>query len=517
MVSYHKQRAKWERENRAAKRAGPTLTFHPDKSGGFSIPEIRRSGVPSVGKPMGTPSFSVPANRPFKEYEAYGGPKGVPFGGLMKYRSIGQGVLGFLLDNADELQKWGAEEWDAMHEGRLPNHGGMPDWAKWLAEHDIFGNPMPRPVVPGQVETPDVKEPSPNGDFWFYGVDSGVLCNRQVARAPGKPGPFKNQVYVMKHEGHTGPGYTNCNTIVSSNGSLKEGYSPNVPPYYAFYTAVKYNSLPLPEPGGAPWMAWKFPGGAPSRNPSWDLVPTGSPMPTRSTPARFAYMPGQPWSGYDAPSQRHINVPNRARAAFKFVQLLAGNRYDSGYDTDPRPTLPSPSVVATISPGGGGSITRPTNPEPPYNPGGKRDKKVRLQGYLLFRAVQKIFHGITEFGDLTESLYEALPKNRQTCKIGGPACEAHMIAKYWDEIDPVEAVVNVIANQIEDALLGRFYGGVDNAARRLGSHGYKFLNSALDEGLDNELGELYKEFAGDYVAPAKKEIVSRVKDIFGVP
>lgn len=517
MVSYHKQRAKWERENRAAKRASPSLTFVPDKTGGFSLPDIRKSGVPNVGKQMGSPSFSVPANRPFKEYEAYGGPKGVPFGGLMKYRGMAQGMLGFIMENQDELRRWGQEEWDAMREGRLPEHKSvMPEWAKWMQEHDIFGNPMPRPVVPGEVETPDSMAPSPNGDYYFYGVDSGTICSYYPTRAPGSPGNFPKQSFVFKHQGHIIPGATNCVTVTFNDAALAPGYSTTTVPYYAFYTATKYDVLPLPDGGGVPWIAWAFPSGHPTAEPSFDLVPTGAPAPSRSTPARFAYMPGQPWSGYDAPQPRHVNMPNRYKAAMRFAELLSGNRFDSGYDTDPKATQPSPSVVATVPPSGGGTITRPTNPEPPYNPGGKRDRKARLRGYGLFRATQKIFHGLTEVGDLTEAIYEALPKKRQTCKTGGPACEAYMIAKYWDEVDVVEAVVNVVVNQIEDAILGRFFGGVDDAARRLGSHGYKFLNGALEEGLDNELGELYKEFAGQHVAPAKAEIVKRVKEIFGV-
>lgn len=511
MVSYHKQKAKWEREYHAAKRAGgPTLDFKPNRSGEWTIPRKGSSGVPNSGKSQVHYPMPSTVNKPYKYYHEAGGPKGNWWGKIPRYKGIARGAFGFIMDNADELSKWNEDAWDRWMNGDTPTLEeavGKPyfDFGAW-------GTPIP--TDPGETKAPDYKLADTLDGFDYY-VDGlagwNVGCN-VPGWYPGQTGA--GATYVMKGSGHYQAGEP-CSISYSNIGPQ----APNAGPDATGKRWGLWSNRDNRPNGALRFIGWGNSGWSPGNPyPRVIVVPKGSPTPEIVVgPKRFSFMPGAAFSGYQAPDPRHVNVPNRIRAAVKAAALLTGTRIDPGYNpSDPPAVEPSQQVVAVIPPGGNGTIARPTNPDPPYNPGGMRDRKMRLKGLATFQYIQKVFHGITEVGDITGAIYDALPKKYQTCKYGGPACEAYMIAKHFDKIDIVEAVVNVIANDIEDRLLGRFFGWQERTARGIGSHGYKIMNGAADSGLDAELGNLYGEFAKEHVAPKKAEIVRRVKQILGV-
>ena len=88
--------------------------------------------------------------------------------------------------------------------------------------------------------------------------------------------------------------------------------------------------------------------------------------------------------------------------------------------------------------------------------------------------------------------------------------------KYWDEIDLVAALVNVVAGQIEDQLAGRFFNQLDKAAKRLGTHEYKLLNGAADSPIDDAVGKVMAAVKKHAVEPTKEAITKEVKRYFGV-
>lgn len=96
----------------------------------------------------------------------------------------------------------------------------------------------------------------------------------------------------------------------------------------------------------------------------------------------------------------------------------------------------------------------------------------------------RVFGTMTEIGDFFEALADALPDDR--CKNKGIYDTAACVLENWDEIDPLQAGQNLVVNQIEDAIVGRTLGALQNAGRNLGAGGLtgfelgNYLNTALD-------------------------------------
>lgn len=151
MPSFYKTARRWEREHEAAKRksgaaSAPDLTFYRDKTGGFSIPVKRAGGsVPTTTGPRpANPGISGLPTSPAQPYKRW---KDLPNGGSggahlpNKWRGLGGGALGFLMDNADDLARWGRDDWDKfMEDGTLPpgldflNPSGDVR-KKWMDDH----------------------------------------------------------------------------------------------------------------------------------------------------------------------------------------------------------------------------------------------------------------------------------------------------------------------------------------------------------------------------------------------
>lgn len=83
----------------------------------------------------------------------------------------------------------------------------------------------------------------------------------------------------------------------------------------------------------------------------------------------------------------------------------------------------------------------------------KREKKT---AWLLGRALLGAYHTATEIGDLVDALADAIPG--KPC-YGLPGFRKLVcVIEHWEDIDPETAVENIIANEIEDRLVGRFMG-----------------------------------------------------------
>lgn len=525
MPSYYKNARRWERENRSS--GSETLTFARDKSSGeFKLPPQRTGGsVPSAGpKNPGISGLPTSPAQPYKNW------KDLPSGGtgsgaLPKWRGMAGGMLGFIMDNADDIAKWDKDTWrDFMEEGKLPPGfdflNPSDDVKRRFFEEHFPGTPVPgegssSATIPrDQVfETPDGKKHAVFADMPLGSPN----CNDWADWHPGRQISFGIPPTYLAVFG-TGSNDGGCARLFGGLASSTWG---GWEPHWGIHTNESLGGQPIGN--GAFWKSWKRPDNYPAgRTPAYRAYEPNETVPetitVEGTQPTFTFMPGVGFSGYEAPDL-NARVPMRYAPYFKTAQILAGNRFDSGYNPDKQPWEQDPGTVIVVplphGPGKPPPFKPPviTKPKPPYKPpGSKRDRKAIVQGRALFQAVQKGFHAITEYDDFIESFYDALPKKYQTCKVGGPACKTAKVLAHWDEVDIPTAVVNWLWNNFEDAVLGRGFNQLDKAARNLGTRDWKLLNGSNESPLDSGLGELYGEFVKDHVNPTKEQFVSWAKE-----
>lgn len=173
-----------------------------------------------------------------------------------------------------------------------------------------------------------------------------------------------------------------------------------------------------------------------------------------------------------------------------------------------------------IAPPSGPVIVVPTKPgEPPHPPGNGTKERKRLVGGAAFFITQKIFHGITEYQDALDGLFDALPKSVQKGFKGrGPVSKSLYLFQHLDDVDIGDAIVNLAWNQFEDYVIGRGLFGVNKkaAAARGDRYAFRTLNSANGYGGLDTLGEAYGDFSKEYVNPKKEDLKRYLSERFGL-
>lgn len=169
----------------------------------------------------------------------------------------------------------------------------------------------------------------------------------------------------------------------------------------------------------------------------------------------------------------------------------------AGYDppgtvTTGQPTLPG--LPTTVISTGGVTVGPPHVWEPPRTPESKYKAGTSPFSILatrLLAVASGLYNGITETVDLVAAIYSALPAHiiaqhpdNLTDAQKLPFMLA-MIYQYRNQIDLDEAVDNVIANAVEDAVWGRFFQAQNYVRQQTG------INY---EGFDRELGYLNDTF-----------------------
>lgn len=171
---------------------------------------------------------------------------------------------------------------------------------------------------------------------------------------------------------------------------------------------------------------------------------------------------------------------------------------------------------------GGPPIRVPTKVgEPPHPPGNGTKERKRLVGGAAFFITQKIFHGITEYQDLLDAIFDALPADiqKQFKKMHqGPIMKSAFVWTHLDKVDIGDAIVNIAWNQFEDYVIGRGLFGMNKKAAQARGDRYAFrsLNSANGLGNLDALGEAYGEFSKEYVNPQKDDLKRFLSERFGL-
>lgn len=131
----------------------------------------------------------------------------------------------------------------------------------------------------------------------------------------------------------------------------------------------------------------------------------------------------------------------------------------------PRPDL-RPRVVPSVNPAVRLAVSSQAARRRPPRPGEKEKKWSSPYAGSWMAAA---FNAVTETHDFVEAFYDALPKSRQTCT-GGKAllCRANAVWNHLDEVDPNQAMTNLLLNAAEDAAVGRFMNALQKAAAGAG-------------------------------------------------
>lgn len=241
-------------------------------------------------------------------------------------------------------------------------------------------------------------------------------------------------------------------------------------------------------------------------------VPEGDPAPTApgKKPSTYAPLPWpDPLAGHPVPYRDRL-LHDDLMVAIGVRQITAtpineGTNYG---------TSPGHSTGVVVGGGGGPpALTRTQTGGPSRPTRGVKEKKVR-GGLGLLQALQGVFHELTEAGDFIGAFYDAIPaKDKKACKAKTMSDKLGCVFKNWDKIDPDDVVVNIVANEIEDRLIGRAFQLNAKAAKARNEPGYKTLNSINGFGGLNDFGKAYGEFSKDYVNPAKKAAAAWLKQL----
>lgn len=198
----------------------------------------------------------------------------------------------------------------------------------------------------------------------------------------------------------------------------------------------------------------------------------------RDNPAvSVEYRPG----GEASPAQPS---PRQLRAALRFARASQKLFSDSETPKREKPVVqtairPNELAISTLGPAPvAHSSTKP--------PAGETHAKYQAASVAVFRQVGAIFGTVTEVSDFTDALWEALPPsaksgyievrsyNRATKKWGKRWKKIHNVSmqrkqinlfQHAEKLDILAAAKNVAANQLQDALIGKFGSKQQEAAK----------------------------------------------------
>lgn len=155
-----------------------------------------------------------------------------------------------------------------------------------------------------------------------------------------------------------------------------------------------------------------------------------------------------------------VAVPRRHKP---YVGPLLGEGLPQGYDaTGPEgnnPPRERPVPIASVSPAPGsglppvGVVGEPPGTAPTSPPGGKDREKKRPSA--AGRVLGGTISGISEGRDLVDALWRSLPKKKRRARPGDTAAQARDLYNNWGSVSVSDAAVNLIANEVEDRIVGR--------------------------------------------------------------
>jgi len=234
---------------------------------------------------------------------------------------------------------------------------------------------------------------------------------------------------------------------------------------------------PILRPAPLDWPAWGDPLPAPEVSPdgvTWpDAIPVPGEPPEAIPQGRPRPSPGHlPWGLVPYRRQRRDELAeNNARrlredeTAYRRLRIgdpitLDELNYHPASIPVGRTVLSSDRAPVRVSPARH-ELRTPRR--------GERERKTRAGGGTI-RIISTAVGQITEGMDWVEALWKALPKPLRKRGFSSPVDKARDLWANWDKIDPQRAVAEVVAMQIEDALIGRSSQGWRKVAQEAPFH-----------------------------------------------
>lgn len=382
--------------------------------------------------------------------------------------------------NADAINHWGKKDWDNFkHTGNLPEPFGFlnPPLSNPLFYPFPDGNPVAGIPLPGGLPVPDghlTDLCNPIYEQWrtdgtmglppppLYMTDIGwsIGCGGIYAPPPG------SQIDI-------GEGYSRYCAWAYTSGVV--GGEIRTRQFYTNDPA--YVPADHPYPGPIPGVtlrgaATALPG--PVIRTDLPTTPFALIKPLNDAKAKAGARDDSaldPFFGMEMPNGNY-----GSRRGYQFV-------FETGVKAGAA-ALHGSDFGGGLPPKIGVSPDRPTPPPR----GSKPDKKAATRSLGALRLLQAGFHGLTEFGDLVGALFAALPKKDQK-GVNGLQAQIRAVLGHWDHIDVIDALVEVVANQIGDEIVGRTFGSATASAERLGLRPYQVFNSAANKGNDDGLSD----------------------------
>lgn len=210
----------------------------------------------------------------------------------------------------------------------------------------------------------------------------------------------------------------------------------------------------MPHPYQAPlWWPYPFSPGNPWSPP--EAMPVAAPDPY-SPPVWSPDVPRP--SPRRRPRRRPNPEPGAPPEADPFVDPFRGpTRFPA-----PAPSpVPSPiGLPGTVfEPGAAPSPASPPRARPPGE--GEKERKVKFASQAWYQAWSAVVDLITETEDFTYAVYSALSRAQKRVYRCGPhdaVCHINALYREWDDLPEnffLQALLNVAANQLEDALIGQ--------------------------------------------------------------
>lgn len=152
-------------------------------------------------------------------------------------------------------------------------------------------------------------------------------------------------------------------------------------------------------------------------------------------------------------------------AGYKLPVALRGVAPSGGWGVLPTDMVSTWSYPARSNPWPQGTVATYTDgrskPPPPKRPDvlkwvprrppGPNVKERKLRGNRGLFALMHFLNSVTEWNDLANSFYDALPENRKQPR-ASEAKKKQLLYQYWQEVDLTSALVNAALNQLTDMI-----------------------------------------------------------------
>lgn len=509
MAKYYAHKPSWRGgPSRGSTSAPPVLEMNRSPSGEFNFsgrsytPDLNRGGsVPATGRRWG--------NNPLTPVQQ----RAANYGRIRNFGMSGNGtaLAGLALTALDASMNWSGKDWD-----EFMNSGNLPAPWDWLDAPDPadFGFSMPAwalPSSPTKAEgqpylhfvsqfghTADILLPfDPTGmvvgtNLWFSSLNENFSpLGQLVAGNPlYTPAMWVNNYWLPGGAVSTG----DLNNAIANPNRLGWTMLDMGSDSDHFFQIVAYTG----QNQHSAWRASVVAAGSPAVSSGTDRLQGTTTSPVYD---------GLPSVMTRAPSWGQVQ-------AFNIIKQVLGlqARDIPGDDS----FLGAEPGGKTIIPPRGPIITIPGEPLP-HPPGANvKEKKARV-ATGLFGMAQTLFHGITEYGDAVDALFDAIPKEKR-CKTKSLVGKSWCVYVHLDDVDVGDAIVNLAWNQFEDwAIAKGLFAPNQKAARARGDpYAFRTQNSVNNFGGIDDLGELYGEFSQKYVNPRKDQLKKFLTEKFGI-